>query len=240
MSENDRKITQLLLANINEARMLVRSSSTSCERFKPIRLKSLKEARDHMKASNPRALSFNEELSSFNSSKTIKTAKELMSCTPTESSKFIIDESTCIKEESYQNKKTTKKEMQRGRRICNNEVKNTPTITFTKAIAELNKSNDKNKGTEKSEAEKAKITVREKELIAASPSVEHKNCERGAIKKQNSVICPAKTNYGIGDMSPILKFMDDKGIFGKKLTKNQEKGLIERLQGGLTFKFQGK
>lgn len=65
-----------------------------------------------------------------------------------------------------------------------------------------------------------------------SPNKEQK-VDKSIGKKRDPLNCPVK-------IISELEFMHEKRGLSKRLTKVQEKGLIERLQGGISFKFQHK
>ena len=237
MSENDKKITQMLLANINEARMLVRSYSTSGDKFKPIKLKSLKEARLTKKTTITRTLSFPDDFSSYlkerNDNPAIKSIKNnlleenqektILESEGNEKTDKIYKSENCKTGES---KKKIKMNLKSDTRTSGREyIKDNYIRKQMKIKGKGNKNFEKkNKSGD--------------EFCPNTPGKERKTIELSTIKKQPSFSNPIKPVNAI-DGNEILEFMNSKNS-SKKLTKNQEKGLIERLQGGYMFKFNNK
>ena len=202
------------LISINEARLLKRSMSNNIERFAPIKLKSLQEARNAIKTTISRGFSFSEDselLKTLDMHSTIKIAQE-------------ISEGLGKIEERKNNpgeEKSKKGKSGVTKRPSNFELQK---VKPTQKIGTKNLSSN--------------ILAKKKQIIGYVPKKDFQRGSSSNLRGENSCRDSSKMKTVSKESSKVLDFMQEiTGGGNKKLTKDQEKGLIDRLQGKQLLKF---
>lgn len=244
MTQSDKKLCMYKLTKINEARQMKRSVSGSVDQFKPIKLKSLQEARYEMKSSNPRTLSLSDETLSFAKAHSVD----------------IIHESMLKKREKSLNT-TMDQRLERPNLIFQEKppeiIKEITRRKSSDTTEKINRSSEPRLSEGKKSSERFEKNRIVGKLAKQQPHVLKSTREkRGDFymglspkktpKRTGSTTGAAKEtsqNYKkskiVGqDLGNLLDLMDDiTGNNSKKLSRNQEKGLIDRLQGKGLFRF---
>lgn len=189
------------LTNIKEARLLKHSQSNSLIDFKPIRLKSLQEARNALKSSSSRGLLTDLDISLFSNCSTSQCTSQNLS--PAKS----------------------------GLRIL---VKPKKSWNVENSIVEKVK---KEEGSIKPVVVNRKTEVTKRKVLSNSMEVQKKSNIKGLCKPRckrlsSNSVNESKQNLSISEVLKIMENVKPQ----KRLTKGQEKGLINRLQNKIILK----
>ena len=228
----DRKQQLFQLTCLQEARRLAKAG----QKFSPIKLRSLKDARFHVKSTRPEsATRLSESYSKFDSLHDELRRRTVISLSPTASSeqlelspRGVLDRDFFVNESKEENPAP----------MFNDSIKpDLPEIDEMQNVEDVQEEEKKSenfdcKGKLGLQSDEDKILNRNCDVHVAGKNIaKEKEVKAGAgsqkvlIKKPlaNKVIVQRKAEN-------VLEFMEKEKI-KKKLTKSQERGLLDRLQG---------
>lgn len=224
-----KKPAEIKFTSLNDARRIAKATSSPTEKMIPIKLKSLKEARDLMKTTISRpdsVLSLPDKVNALNKTEDSWRGRNVLSLSPKsestliESSKF--EDSKAIQEATKppiplspnELSSITEKKSEEAS-LINNKVERPKIVNKLPAIEQSKKSsNDLNKLQKVQPGKK----ITNKIVKSNRP-----------VKKQISCKNQLNTTPKKQDIN-LMSFMEEpKGM--KKLTKDQTRGLLDRLQG---------
>jgi hypothetical protein len=248
----DKKGTrEFKLTKLNEARRIAKANSSPTERFIPIKLKSLKELREMRKSSNSRpesVLSLPDKLRYINSIDEDLRFRDVASLSPKEntfSSGRSFDRMIKHKDSSDEECKMPD-EIAIISKFNEQQKHNLPQITekldseeqtFEENLERLDKARTSltpNTVLREAETETTEETQRTKGKDSARqepfPVAKHKLLYPSKLIKKTGAKMMHVLNMPKRPQAEVLKFIDEQK-HPKKLTRSQERGLLDRLQG---------
>ena len=248
----DKKGTrEFKLTQLNEARRIAKANTSPTERFIPIKLKSLKELRELRKSTNSRpesVLSLPDKLRSINSIDEDLRFRDVSSLSPKEntfSSGRSFDRKLKNRDSSDEECKMTEeiaiiskfKEQKKVNLPLITEKLDCEEQTFEENLERLDKARTsltpnailreaETETTEETQRSKGKDSARQEPFQVAR----HKLLYPSKLIKKTGAKVMHVLNMSKRPQAEVLKFIDEPKL-QKKLTRSQERGLLDRLQG---------
>ncbi|OMJ68595.1 hypothetical protein SteCoe_33911 [Stentor coeruleus] len=225
-----RKPAEIKFTSLNDARRIAKATSSPTEKMIPIKLKSLKEARDLMKTTISRpdsVLSLPDKVNALNKTEENWRGRNVLSLSPK-------SESTLMENSKFEASKAIQNSSKPLIPSSPNELSSISEKKVSEE-ASLIKNKEEQAKTEN------KLPIIEQSKKSANDLNKHQKVQPGKkntnkivksnrpVKKQTSCKNQLNTTPKKQDID-LMNFMEEpKGM--KKLTKNQTRGLLDRLQG---------